>query len=587
MARIIKARAQLARSSAKNASKHLLHAVQTDENARTLHLLSVAFKRQENPTEALNWARKAAEPAQNHAAANWCGQCALEDGQYPMEAEEWFHRAIELAPPMPAYRNSLGLAFRGQGQLGDAVRCFEIAVELDPKAPGFRTNLTEALISENDLNSALASARKLVELRPNDAAAHLLCAECLIGENQAEEAEKEARRATELRSFDSCGFASLASILLALGRIEDARSQCQRSLDLEPRQGLAHFNLIRSRRTTEDDLPTVKRMAELMEDPNLPIGQKTLLGFGLGKAHQDLGEFEESMRWYDEANLADHRSKFGTEQCDMELNPPPPCSAAYEAVKKRYDKEFFEKNPDFGNPSEAPIFVFGMMRSGTTLMEQILSRHPLVGASGEQLFWAKNRWAPFEVDGNPDKGTIDRLTEDYLAILSRIAPGSRFVVDKMPMNYMHVGLLQLALPNAKMIHMRRHPIDTCLSVYTTQNRVPIPWANDKENIAVNYHRRYLDLMDHWRSALTHGRIIEVQYEELVDDPEPVIQRVLAACGLDWDEACLHPEENERCVATPSNWQVRQPIYKSSVAKWKQFEPWLGGLAGLQEDAEAR
>jgi tetratricopeptide (TPR) repeat protein len=579
-ARVLLARTALCRCAAAAAANQLATVVKRDPTAfRSLLMLSAAHKRREDHAKALIWARKAADlKPDDIGAIVWNGLCCLELDQF-QEAERRFRAALDIAEDRADIHNWLGLALQGQGRYGDATDSFEMAAEINPSSPVFRRNLTESLISENDL-TALDSARTLIELCPNDPTGHMMCAECLVGENLSVEAEAEARTATSLGPYEAIPFATLGSILMALGKMDEAQTQCEHSIDLEPRQGLAYFNLVRGRRIGDPDRPLVERMIELSQDKTMHIGQQSLLAYGLGKALEDLGDFEQSMQRFEEANRLDHRRKFGETTFDMEQN-----RAAFDLVKRRYGLGLVSEAEDHAKQTELPIFVFGMMRSGTTLLEQILSSHPDIGAAGEQRFWVKNRTAPFvRQGGGLDKAVLDALSEDYASILRRIAPGKRFVIDKMPTNYMQVGLLHLAFPNACLIHIRRHPIDTCLSIFTTHNRVPIPWANHKHNIAVNY-QRYDDLMRHWQNVLPEGRMLEVRYEELVSNPKPVIEQILARCGLDWSDSCLHPERNERCVATPSIWQVRQPIYTSSVARWRKFEPWLGDLAQLKDETD--
>jgi len=146
-------------------------------------------------------------------------------------------------------------------------------------------------------------------------------------------------------------------------------------------------------------------------------------------------------------------------------------------------------------------------------------------------------------------------------------------VDKMPGNYSHLGLIHVGLPNAKIVHVRRNPIDTCLSIWTTPNSAHIAWGNDKRAIVFAY-REYLRIMEHWRETLPSDRLLEIDYEDLVSNPADVTQKMLAFCGLEWEDACLHPEDNSRAVATPSDWQVRQPINRNSIDRWRKFEPWL-------------
>ena len=172
-----------------------------------------------------------------------------------------------------------------------------------------------------------------------------------------------------------------------------------------------------------------------------------------------------------------------------------------------------------------------------------------------------------------------QLGKEYVSELTKAGPGALRITDKMPGNYMFAGLIHLAVPNARIIHVRRSPIDTCLSIWATPNHMPHEGGNNKQDIVFVY-REYLRLMDHWRSVLPPDRLFEVDYEDLVADREAVTRSMLSFCGLEWDEACLYPERNQRSVLTPSAWQVRQPVYRTSIERWRRFESCLGDFSGL-------
>ena len=226
-----------------------------------------------------------------------------------------------------------------------------------------------------------------------------------------------------------------------------------------------------------------------------------------------------------------------------------------------------------------------MLRSGTSLTEQILSSHPEVGGAGEQLFWSRNWERTLRADGSFDLAAARGLGQEYLDHLHSLAPGAAAVTDKMPGNYMFLGLIHQALPDARIVHVRRSPIDTCVSIWATPNHMPQEGGNHKGN-TVYVYRQYQRLMDHWRKVLPSERFFELDYERLVEDPEPVIRALLEFCGLEWNEACLRPQENKRAVVTPSAWQVRQPFYRTSVERWRKFEPWLGEFAELMERVDS-
>jgi hypothetical protein len=222
-----------------------------------------------------------------------------------------------------------------------------------------------------------------------------------------------------------------------------------------------------------------------------------------------------------------------------------------------------------------------MPRSGTTLVEQILSSHPRIAGAGELPFWRQQAIALDEVDhpGTIDEAASRRIAGEYLAVLRHSSAMAARITDKMPFNFLWIGLIRLVFPHARFIHCRRHPVDTCLSIYCTSLESIRGFAGDRDDL-VFFYREYTRLMDHWRAVLPIDRFIEVDYESLTADLENQARRLIAFCGLEWDAACLRPEQNSRTVQTASKWQARQPIYRSSVERWRSYEPWLGSLRDL-------
>jgi LPS sulfotransferase NodH len=232
-----------------------------------------------------------------------------------------------------------------------------------------------------------------------------------------------------------------------------------------------------------------------------------------------------------------------------------------------------------------PVLILGMPRSGTTLVEQIISMHPEVAAGGELQFWPEHgpAWLSAGADGNEKPFVLSEFlgqaATDYLGVLRAIGLKAARVTDKMPFNFLWAGLIQVAFPRATIIHCRRDAIDTALSIHQTHFHPSLAFPTGGAEL-VAYFRTYERLMNHWRSVLAADRFLEVDYEELTCAPDPVIRRIIAACGLRWNAACLRPELNSRAVKTPSKWQARQPIYRPSVARWRRYEPWLGPMRAL-------
>ena len=546
-----------------------------DGSRDSAYTCALAFRRLGRHDRAASWARRAVDIEPSFAAGHGLlGACLVELGRFE-EAEESLLAATRTEPLRAEHHVNLGLALRGSGHHGRALAELRRAAELASANWMFQAFLVAALIERGETKEARWIARRILAAEPRAVFARKLLAQALMADNLEAHAEVEARRAVDQDPLDADGAALLGTVLQTLGKGDEATSEFRRALDLDPRIGLPYFNLVSRAKASEADLSLVRRMEPLADDETLEIGSRSLICYGLGKVFEDLGRYQEAATRFEDANRLEYRRKFGDRRFVGAAH-----KAKFDAVKEIYDERVFDSPPDAGIPDECPIFVVGMMRSGTTLTEQILSRHPDVGAAGEQRFWPKNRLrATPHGSAGPDHEIIRGLAEEYVGLLRGIAPGKGRVVDKMPLNYLNVGLLTLALPKARIIHVRRHPIDTCLSIYTTQNQARLPWAHDKGNIAFNY-RCYLDVMEHWRAVLPPTRFIEIRYEELVTDPEGAARQLLDACGLAWSDDCLTPELNPRAVTTPSLLQVRRPVYRSSVERWKRFEPWLGDLASL-------
>lgn len=221
-----------------------------------------------------------------------------------------------------------------------------------------------------------------------------------------------------------------------------------------------------------------------------------------------------------------------------------------------------------------PLLVLGMMRSGTTLVEQILSSHPEIGTGGELLFWMQNARMTLDAQDAPQMQRLVQIIDGYLALLRSVAPGKSRVIDKTPANYLLLGAIHLAFPKAKIVHCRRNPVDTCLSIYMQSYSVSPDFAHDRGNIVFMY-QQYKRLMEHWRRTISPEAMLEVDYEDLVADREAVTRQMIDFCGLGWSEECLKHERNAGLIRTSSVWQARQPIYKTSVERWRNYEPWLG------------
>ena len=326
----------------------------------------------------------------------------------------------------------------------------------------------------------------------------------------------------------------------------------------------------------------INRIRVFAERPGLDLTVRINMHFGLGKAFDDLGDQAEAMKHYDAGN----RLKATTARLDRAG-----MIKQYDNLISRFTAEALERAGrqlarPIGPGDDFPIFIVGMPRSGTTLVEQVLSSHADVGAGGELGFW-KDCLQSWQAAGQSvEPAFVALAAEQYCAMLGRLAPGALRVTDKLPTNFERLWLIRLALPEARIIHCRRNPVDTCLSIYFTHFKEGLDYAYDRGDL-VFYYRQYERLMDHTRRLLPPDRFTEIDYENLIADREEETRRLVAFCGLDWDDACLSPDRNSRVVNTASRWQARQPVYATSVERWRRYEPWLGELRDLLPAATPR
>ena len=329
-------------------------------------------------------------------------------------------------------------------------------------------------------------------------------------------------------------------------------------------------------------------MSAAQTDASTKLVDRYHLCFALGKAHEDRGEYPESWRYYARGNeLKRAESRYRPEV--IELN-----TAKQKAVCTR---EFFGQRPGFGLPSTAPIFVVGLPRSGSTLIEQILASHPAVEGTQElaevprYVLELQGRERNFDSPRYPGvlaqlpAAEFARLADKYLNDTRNYRTGKSMFIDKMPNNFRHLGLIHLMFPNAKIIDARREPMACCFGNLKQLFARGQEFAYSIEDIG-RYYRTYLELMEHWDAALP-GRVLRVHHEDVVDGLEPSVRRILDFCGLPFEPACVEFHRTERSIRTASSEQVRQPIFREGLDQWRHYEPWLGPLREVLGDALVR
>jgi tetratricopeptide (TPR) repeat protein len=555
---------------------HFKKVWEADPNSyEALFWLSTIHRRQSEHGLALEFAERALrlrpEDAHSH---NSIGLCYM-DLMRLEDAAKHLKRAADIRQDMPQIFHNLGTVLHMLGRDVEAAQAFDKSLMLSPRSGEGWMSLAQVLISLTNHEMALECAKRAISLEPNSGLAHLVTASALVECGLTGQAEKHLERAVQLDPKEARALALLGQRRQSLGRFEEANKYLLEAMDIDPKQGFPYFAYAHNNKIAENDRPLVEKMEEIVADGGLAPRQLNFFYYGLGRSYESLGEYEKAMHYFDEANSLANKIKFGEARFDRDAH-----RKRFDLLVQTFTKTLLETNTVDANPSGVPIVIVGMMRSGTTLCEQMLSSHSQVGASGENRFWPIKRSEWYGKNGDMFKPSrMPKFAKLYIEALRKVVPDAPHITDKMPANYEYLGPIHLALPNARLIHMRRNPVDTCISIYATPNRVAVEYAYDRGNIVFAYEQ-YLRLMEHWRAVLPADRFLEVNYEDLVADRETQLRRMLDFMGLEWEEAVMQHQENQRNVNTPSLWQVRQPIYKTSVERWRHYEPWLGEFEKL-------
>jgi len=488
------------------------------------------------------------------------------------EAVASYHRALAARPNYPTGHNNLGAALREQGKLDDAVAAFGRALALKPDYAEAHNNLGIALAEQGKLDQAVTVYRRALEHRPDHAETHYNLGNALADLNRLDEAVASYRLSLQYRPDCADTISNLANAMKYQGKLDDAVASCELVLAQRP-HGAVFLNLSELKRFTPDD-PHLAAMEEMARDQEqLPADSRIALQFALGKAYDDCDDPARAFAHFSQGNALKRHEVPYDEAVTLGI---------IDRTRRIFSAEMMAAKGGQGDPSPQPIFIIGMPRSGSTLVEQILASHPQVFGAGEsrEFHHLVNNFAPGQhyLDAVTELSgpQLREFGELYLARMRPAGPAPARITDKLLINYLYAGLIHLALPGARIIHTRRDPADTCLSCFSKIFSTGQYYSYDLGELG-RYYRAYQGLMDHWRSVLPAQTFIEVDYEAVVADPETQVRRLLAHCGLDWDPACLAFHQTERAVRTASAVQVRQQIYRRSIGRWRNYEPFLGPL----------
>jgi len=464
-------------------------------------------------------------------------------GNVFLAAERWtqaiprYEQALAIQPDNALVHKNLGSSLHKVGQWQTAIECFEQALGLRPDYIDARTELALVLRQLGRTEEALVQLEQAIDLKPDDIAAHI----------------------------------SLANALRDLGQADLAIERLEQFLSARPTCGMVyhHISMIKPKQAL---IPAVEK---LLSHPHLSQGNAIYCHFALGNIFKGSKSFDQAFSHFLKANTLQREAI----SYDAKEN-----SQTVDRLIKVYSKRFFQGKRQFGSASQLPVFIVGMPRSGSTLVEQILSSHALVHGAGELeaiiaahvsiALQLKHANPPPECMSLIDRKMAEEYSARYLQELVLHCPTAKHITDKLPGNFLRIGFIKTLFPKARIIHCQRNPLDSCISIFF-HYFMGLKWSFELTELG-QYYSDYQRLMSHWQN-LFPGEIFTVQYEELVMDQERVSKQLIDYLDLEWDEKCIDFHNNERVVMTPSNIQVRQPMYRDSMNKWKPYEKHLQPL----------
>jgi tetratricopeptide (TPR) repeat protein len=514
-------------------------------------------------------------------AWNNLGTC-LRELKRPEEAETVYRKALELGPNNPDTLDNLALALKDLDRLDEAAELMRRALVIEARSDKLYVHYATVLLDQKKIDDAAAAAARAIALTPGNHDAVNLMGRVAFERGELEESLAHYRKALALKPDLADAYNNMGNVLKELGKLDEAHAAYLEALRLDPSIAGVYVNLADSKKFAAGDAHLAAMEELAAKTDGLSKTDRMQLDFGLSKAYADLKDHDRSFRHLLAGNAAKRSVIAYDEQATFAL---------FDRIEALFSRELIAAKSGGGDPSPMPIFVIGMPRSGTTLVEQIIASHPVVYGAGELQTFNDVVLTVRGPDGNSlpypdfvsalDAEPLQQIGARYIALVRALAakhgrPDAERVTDKMPSNYYFAGLIHLALPNARIIHTIRDPVDTCISCFSKLFSAEQNHTYDLGELG-RYYKRYERLMTHWRNVLPPGCILDVRYEDVVADVEAQARRIIAYCGLPWTDRCLSFHETDRPVRTASATQVRQPIYRSAVGRWRVYEQHLGPL----------
>ena len=525
------------------------------------------------PDEALASLDRALALKPDHAEAHNNRGTTLLELKRPEEALASFDRALSIRPEYAEAHNNRGNALCTLKRPEEALQGFARALELKPQYADAFNNRGIALRDLDRHHEALTSFEAALALKPDDPEALNNRGSMLLQLNRHDEALASYERVLALQPDHADALSNRGHVLVHQGRMKEAAGSFRKALSIKPDLAGAHASLAMAVKHSDHD-EEIGAMERLLAREDLSSTDRMHLSFALGKAYEELREYPKAFAQIRQANRI-LRASYDYSIADDERH--------FASIRQVFSREFFATRGDAGCADGSAIFIVGMPRSGTTLVEQILASHRDVFGAGElhdlahlaESYCTRHAGTFPEAVSRFDPHTLARLGQDYVDRIRQHSATAQRITDKRPHNFLLVGLIKAVLPSAKVIHCMREPMDSCWSLFKLLATANFKFAHDMEELG-RYYALYLDLMAHWRAVLP-GFVHEIQYEDMVANQALETKKLLDYCALPWDDACLAFHKTKRTVATPSATQVRQPIYQGSVHLWKHYEQQLAPL----------
>lgn len=542
-------------------------------NAKAWCYLGYLYDKKGEPKESVRYLQKALSIRPDYVdALNCLGNVYMGAENFNV-ATELFNRAISIKPDHVGIVNNLGRALNGQGRKEPAVTCFRRALEISPSYVPALTNLGQILHETMRYDESIQYFKRALAHAPNDPYLYSQIGSVYKNTGNFDRARESYNKALRIKPDLIEALGGIAAVLEAQGKHDgchdliNAMSEDQRQ---HPIIAIIYSGLCHRFGECDDALQLIGRV---LDRPGLDNWSKLQLNFSAGNICNRMQKYAEAFEYFVRGN--------GLKICDYRADE---IERLFGQITRLFTKDFLARMPASSNRSEKPVFIVGMPRSGTTLVEQILASHPDVHGAGELPYMGEiyprfiRKFIPEyeKVNANAmSQDALNLVSNEYLVKLDKLAPDSPRVTDKMPYNFFRLGLIQMLFPGARVIHCSRDPMDVCLSCFFHDFQGSHDYAYDLSSLG-HYYRQYVRLMQHWRSVISLP-ILDISYESIIADTEAMARKLVDFCGLEWNERCLSFHENTRFVATASKNQVNKPIYSTSVKRWKHYDKFLGEL----------